>query len=743
MTSSLPIDGTLSSPNAHNSTDRCAVQGEPRMEGQEDLQDVNVQNLSSLTRKETAGDGSSSNSRRSRQRSKSKAKSHRRARSVFEIPSDPSSSDDSSKDSDTSSSDDASDSSDLLEPHSDSTESSESSSDSSDSNRGKRRSSASESHLSTRMFSRRDRGEGRGRRMFLEAASVLKQTLTKRNRISGKRLFDTIARRLKSGAKKAINKGERWTYTESGKSLKAVFPDSYSYEREQFGGIMWKMCKAVERSHSGTLSGGKLKERRRREGSHLKQLLKACQQGDRGEPPTKKRKVSATDERYYRDALAKVEVKSGDTVVTYDSVLPKVPFSFFKQAVQDVRRRFSSHNIPNKYWVEWGLNLVKGALNAKLIEFKTQFESSGAELAFDALIAEADKLCGVSDTLTVKRDAFFALALQPIETIQDFNKRLEARASELIGMGMPRSVAQDIKTYLLLKAAEKSPVTRAAVPGILATSGFEPERLCHEIIRIEVENARKYQSKAGVLTPPPRQNIPHDNGLVCRFVASGKECYMSGTREGCTHQRVAAPSEPRMRTQPHQESSRVAGGRTRLNQIAPEPPSDSFLDLYGKSEGVTEVFRIGDDSLESKKLEKIQLDGGAGISFIQRRTAEAFAKAGLAEWDIDPPFRVTMANGVVDSCRDAVILRMTKLDDGATYHIRFSVLDDLADRILIGRSAFAQIGRYDLLADAEKAGAREVGKEREHASQARFAELRQARQRNLANSLERVCKQSS
>ena len=90
---------------------------------------------------------------------------------------------------------------------------------------------------------------------------------------------------------------------------------------------MSKMCEAVERSHSGTLSGGQLKEFRRREGSHLKQLLKACQQGDRGEPPTKKRKVSARDERYYRDVLAKVEVKSGDTVVTYDSVLPKVPFS--------------------------------------------------------------------------------------------------------------------------------------------------------------------------------------------------------------------------------------------------------------------------------------------------------------------------------------------------------------------------------------------------------------------------------
>ena len=91
---------------------------------------------------------------------------------------------------------------------------------------------------------------------------------------------------------------------------------------------MWKMCEALERSHSGTLSGGQLKEFRRREGSRLKQLLKACKQGDMGEPPTKKRKVSAGDERYYRDVLAKVEVKPGDTVVTYDSVLTKVSFSF-------------------------------------------------------------------------------------------------------------------------------------------------------------------------------------------------------------------------------------------------------------------------------------------------------------------------------------------------------------------------------------------------------------------------------
>ena len=71
---------------------------------------------------------------------------------------------------------------------------------------------------------------------------------------------------------------------------------------------------------------------------------------------------------------------------------------------------------------------------------------------------EADKHCGVADTLTVKRDAFFVLVPHMDELVQDFNKRLEARASELIGMA--RAVALDIKTYLLLKAAEKSPATQ-------------------------------------------------------------------------------------------------------------------------------------------------------------------------------------------------------------------------------------------------------------------------------------------
>ena len=59
-----------------------------------------------------------------------------------------------------------------------------------------------------------------------------------------------------------------------------------------------------------------------------------------------------------------------------------------------------------------------------------------------------------------------------------------------------RPVALDIKTYLLLKAAEKSPATRA-VPVILYTSCFEPVRLCDEIIRVKVENAHKFQPRAG------------------------------------------------------------------------------------------------------------------------------------------------------------------------------------------------------------------------------------------------------
>ncbi len=51
-----------------------------------------------------------------------------------------------------------------------------------------------------------------------------------------------------------------------------------------------------------------------------------------------------------------------------------------------------------------GLNLVKGALNGKLVGFNEQFESNGTvvEFSFENLIAEADKHCGVTDTLTVK-----------------------------------------------------------------------------------------------------------------------------------------------------------------------------------------------------------------------------------------------------------------------------------------------------------------------------------------------------
>jgi hypothetical protein len=92
---------------------------------------------------------------------------------------------------------------------------------------------------------------------------------------------------------------------------------------------------------------------------------------------------------------------------------------------------------------------------------------------------------------------------------------------------MPRSVALDIKTYLLLKAAEKSPATRAAVPGILATSGFEPDRLCHEIIRVEVKNTSCFTSKSG--SQPPRTSWPHAKGLVYEFVANNKECFQART----------------------------------------------------------------------------------------------------------------------------------------------------------------------------------------------------------------------
>jgi hypothetical protein len=141
----------------------------------------------------------------------------------------------------------------------------------------------------------------------------------------------------------------------------------------------------------------------------------------------------------------------------------------------------------------------------------------------------------------------------------------------------------------------------------------------------------------------------------------------------------------------------------------------------------------------------IPIERAAGLSHTSgnRRTAEAFAKAGLAEFDVDPPFQARMANGSIESCSDAVILRTTRMEDGKTYHIRCSVLEELPDRIIIGRSAFAQIGRYDLLAVAEKSNAPEEGKAREKASRARFEKLREARQRYLADSLDRVCKNIS
>ena len=356
MTSSLTIDDTLSSPNAHNSGDRCAVQGGPRSEDHEDLQDEKVQNLSSLSRKETARDGSVSDSR------KISSKSSRRAHSALDITSKLSSSDDSSEESDAMMSSNPSDPSDSSESSSESSESS----DSSRSNRrSKGRSLVSVTRFSTRTVSHIDRAEKKWRTMFLDAASVLKLTLkeSKKKGIRGRRLFDAVVRELKSGAKDVVEKGESWTSRVSAKSLKQIFPNSLADERVKFGEIVWRICKSILRSQSGALSEGAWKTLRRGEGSQLKKLLQARQRGSRGEPPAKKRKVSVRDERYYRDILAKVEVRLGDTVVTYDSVLPKVPFSFFKQAVEDVRNRYSSHDIPNKYWVEWGRNLVKGALN--------------------------------------------------------------------------------------------------------------------------------------------------------------------------------------------------------------------------------------------------------------------------------------------------------------------------------------------------------------------------------------------
>jgi hypothetical protein len=74
--------------------------------------------------------------------------------------------------------------------------------------------------------------------------------------------------------------------------------------------------------------------------------------------------------------------------------------------------------------------------------------------------------------------------------------------------------------------------------------------------------------------------------------------------------------------------------------------------------------------MESKNPEEIQLDGGACIPFIHRRVAEAFARAGLAEFDVDPPFQARMASCIIESCSDAAILRATRMEDGKTYHMQ-------------------------------------------------------------------------
>jgi hypothetical protein len=91
MSSSLPIDYPLSSPYAHNSGDRRASKGEPRMESQEDFQ--NALNLPTFTGKETVGDGNVS----ARQGSQSNSVSSKRALSTLEITSDSSASDDSAE----------------------------------------------------------------------------------------------------------------------------------------------------------------------------------------------------------------------------------------------------------------------------------------------------------------------------------------------------------------------------------------------------------------------------------------------------------------------------------------------------------------------------------------------------------------------------------------------------------------------------------------------------------------------
>ena len=90
-----------------------------------------------------------------------------------------------------------------------------------------------------------------------------------------------------------------------------------------------------------------------------------------------------------------------------------------------------------------------------------------------------------------------------------------------------------------------------------------------------------------------------------------------------------------------------------------------------------------------------------------------------------------MANGSIESCSDPVILQDTRMEARLITSDYYYYIQ-LPDEIIIGRSAFAQIGRYDSFAVAEKSNAPEGGKARESASRAWFEKLR-----NLANVLVR------
>jgi hypothetical protein len=144
--------------------------------------------------------------------------------------------------------------------------------------------------------------------------------------------------------------------------------------------------------------------------------------------------------------------------------------------------------------------------------------------------------------------------------------------------------------------------------------------------------------------------------MICEYIANNITSYQAETPDGCKQTKVARPTDrlagpPLRRNEAPRAWTHHKGRAAGLNQITSEEVSGSFRDLYGNSEVLKEGFRMGDESLESKKLEEIQLDGS--MYPIHRRTADVFAKAGLAEFDADPPFRARMANGIIESCTDA------------------------------------------------------------------------------------------